>query len=265
MKNKTIAIPAILILLCLFVEGAQTRGNKRKTKTLVVNNVVELYRAPNFQCWRTPKLIHRMETISYTQTNRKTGKTTYWECGTWAERVTGGVAGVEKAQHAHVQTPSESAPSKPSLRIRSWCVNQHWLAHPERDGSLTYHFIGRWTERQKVVFLNRCDSWQRSVIQERLKPLYDKYQAHNAHAQQKPPAVVTPVITSIPAESQQKIRNAFQAERAAQLTYDAALNRRLAVVNEAKAQAKCWPCELSEDAQGVITFVAVSQPSPSPK
>lgn len=74
----------------------------------------------------------------------------------------------------------------------------------------------------------------------------------NAHAQ-------TPQKTaeSIPIapETAQEIITAYEAQENARLAYVAAQAKSEAILNKAKAQAKCWPCSLNRNAQGQLVLI----------
>lgn len=68
-----------------------------------------------------------------------------------------------------------------SLKSRLWCANQHWIGLFQDNGTISYEFIGRWTNGQKRRFLERCDVVIRHQLQELRKDAYRKH----AHAQQR--------------------------------------------------------------------------------
>lgn len=75
---------------------------------------------------------------------------------------------------AHAQQPINprlvTAGNNLSLAVKEWCVSQHWLGHPEPDGSITYTFVGKWTAKQKGRFVAQCDAYNRSVVRKFVIP-----------------------------------------------------------------------------------------------
>lgn len=138
----------------------------------------------------------------------------------------------------------------PPLRVKSWCGSQHWLGHPEPDGSITYTFIGTWTPKQKTRFVARCDAYNRGVVSKFITHgLTKKY----AHALQKPddktqqPKPKTdPIGDAIKAET-----DATTAFNAAKANLEAARSNTQAVLFREMAEAGVKPSECaSVDAQG---------------
>lgn len=78
-----------------------------------------------------------------------------------------------------------------------------------------------------------------------------------------------PQTFPIPADTQQKIIKAYEAVNLAKLQLATVEAQRDAIVSEAKAAARCWPCSLSQTPQGQLVFipdpVPSSSPSPSPR
>lgn len=65
-------------------------------------------------------------------------------------------------------------------------------------------------------------------------------------------------------ETAQEIIQAFEAQENARLAYVAAQAKTDAIVNKAKAQAKCWPCSLNRNAQGQLVLIP-DPPKETPK
>lgn len=80
------------------------------------------------------------------------------------------------------------------------------------------------------------------------------------NAQQKP-------ADSIPVaqETAQEIITAYEAQENARLAYVAAQSKTDAIVNKAKAQAKCWPCSLNRNAQGQLVLIPDLPSKETPK
>lgn len=66
----------------------------------------------------------------------------------------------------------------------------------------------------------------------------------------------------VPPETAQEIRTALDSQERARLAYVAAQAQTEAIVNKAKAQTKCWPCDLQQDQQGQLVLVVKEEKKP---
>lgn len=80
-----------------------------------------------------------------------------------------------------------------------------------------------------------------------------------AFGQKAPESVI------IAPETAQEIITAYEAQENARLAYIAAQAKAEAVLNKAKAQAKCWPCSLNRNAQGQLVLIPDPPPKETPK